>query len=172
MKKKDLLIPFILLLTLFSCSKLEDSDNEFDLKAAQMEQIGGLFDAIARQPEAANVLIQSAEMAYSDYNELLPISDKAITLRGKARGYAFSMLFSAIARQPEAFDVLEGAAEKFLGPYDPDYISKDLLVVTKAYSVSALMESIARQPEAVSLFNIVSKKYLNYQISSESVHVR
>jgi len=168
MKKRDLIIPFILLLSLFSCAELEDSDNDnnFDLKAAQMEQIGGLFDAIARQPESANLLIKSAEMAYRSYTELLPISDKAVSLRGAARGYAFSMLFNAIARQPEAFDVLEGAAEKFLGPYDPSYISEDLLEVTKAYSVSALLESIARQPEAYSLFNIVSNKYLNYRIIS------
>lgn len=157
----------MLLFTLFSCEKeiLKDNLNdEFDLKAGKMEQIGSLFDAIARQPDASDILIKSTEMLYTDYAELLPLSDKAIEQRGKARGVAFSMLFSSIARQPEAFNKLDSAAMKFLGKYDSGYISDELLDITKTYAVTSLNESIARQPEADSLLNIASKKYLNFEI--------
>lgn len=162
MKKQILFIPIVLLLTLVSCEK--DEVDEYDIKASKMEQIGSLFYSIARQPEAADVLIKSAEMLYYDYKELLPISDMAITQRGKARGASFSMLFEAIAMQPEAHDVLDSAAEKFLGKYDPSYINDELLDVTKTFSASVLIESIARQPEADSLLNLASIKYLNFDI--------
>jgi len=167
MKKQILLVP-VILLTLLSCKKEENNynSNDFDLKASKMEQVGSLFESIARQPESANLLINSTEMLYSDYTELLPLSDKAIELRGKARGAAFSMLFTSIARQPEAFDVLDSAATKFLGKYDPSYISDELAEITKTYAMSGLNDAIARQPEADSLFNIVSKRYLNYEIIS------
>jgi len=174
MKKQALLIS-IFLLALCSCTKEEKeyvtnneyiTNEEFDLKASKMEQIGSLFESIARQPEIADLLISSTEMLYTDYTELLPLSDTAIEQRGKARGYAFSMLFSSIARQPEAFDLLDSAATKFLGKYDSNYISDELLEITKTYAIGNLNNSIALQPEADSLFNVVSKKYLNFDIYS------
>jgi F0F1-type ATP synthase membrane subunit c/vacuolar-type H+-ATPase subunit K len=164
MKKQILWIPIALLLTLFSCEEEEFKDDEFDLKASKIEQIGNLFDAIARQPELADVLIKSTENLYSNYTELLPLSDKAIVQRGKARGSAFSALFNSIARQPEAYNKLDSAATKFLGIYNSNDISDELLDITKTYTIAALNESIARQPEADSLFNLVSKKYLNFEI--------
>jgi len=167
--KKQIFLVSVILLTVLSCKKEENNyivNDTFDVKAYKMEQIGSLFESIARQPEAADLLINSTEMLYSDYTELLPLSDKAIELRGEARGIAFSMLFSSIARQPEAFDVLDSAATKFLGTYDPSYISDELADITKIYAMTGLNEAIARQPEADSLFNIVSKKYLNYEIIS------
>ena len=141
------------------------NDSEVDLKALQMEQIASLFDAIARQPEAADFLIGATETLYEDYTLLLPLSDKAILQRGQARGIAFSGLFEAIGRQPEAFPKLDSAAAKFLGVYDAAEISDELLDFTRAYSVSALNESIARQPEADSLFNIATTRYLNFKVS-------
>ncbi len=170
MEKQFLLIAIALCLTLLSCQKDEIKEvkvniyEEFDLKASKMEQIGSLFNAIAQQPEIAHALIKSTEIIYSDYTELLPISDKAIVQRGKARGAAFSQLFYSIARQPEAFNDLDSAAMKFLGIYDPSYISDELLDITKTYAVAALNLSLAQQPEADSLFNIASKKYLNINI--------
>jgi len=139
-------------------------ETTFDIKAYKMEQMRGLFDAIARQPEAADLLITATEILYADYTDLLPFTDKAIIQRGKARGMAFGALFDALARQPEAYDKMDLAAEKFLGAYNPAYINNELLEITKAASINELMEAIARQPGADSLFNLATKKYLNFEI--------
>ncbi len=163
MKKLALLISVVALTSLFSCTK-EVSDDSFDLKASKMEQIGGLFESIARQPDMADILISSTESLYSDYTELLPLSDQAIVQRGKARGYAFGMLFSSIARQPEAYNQLDAAAEKFLGKYDASYISDELSEITKTFAFTLLTDAIARQPEADTLFKAACKKYLNFEI--------
>lgn len=168
MKKIKLLLPVFLILMAFSCSKteyVENPDEEFDLKASKIEQIGSLFEAIARQPEAYEVLVNSTKLIYSNYTELLPLSDKAIVQRGKARGAAFGSLFAAIARQPEAYQVLDDAATVFLGPYKADEISDELLEITKAYCIASLYESIARQPEAFPSFNAICKKFLNFEIT-------
>jgi F0F1-type ATP synthase membrane subunit c/vacuolar-type H+-ATPase subunit K len=165
MKKQILLIPIVLLLALFSCETETFDDDEFDLKASKIEQIGSLFEAIARQPEMADALIKSTENLYSDYNELLPLSDKAVVQRGKARGAAFSMLFKSIARQPDAYNELDAAATKFLGIYNSTDISDELLDITKTYTISVLNESLAMQPEAIGLFNLIAKKYLNFEIT-------
>ena len=141
--------------------------SEVDIKALKMAQIYSLFEAIARQPEAADVLINATRVVYHDYTELLPLSDEAVPQRGEARGTAFSGLFEAIARQPEAFNKLDSAATIFLGEYSSSYISDELLEYSKVFSVTALNESIARQPSADSLFNIASIKYLNIQILEE-----
>lgn len=165
MKNYVLMVLFTAAILLYSCKEENYyTDEEFDLKASQMEQVGPLFDAIARQPEMAGQLINTAEKLYTSYTELLPISDRAVNERGKARGLAFAGLFDAIARQPEAFEMLDIAAEKFLGSYSADYISDELLEVTKTYAMGALYESLARQPEANDLFAAVCKKYLNFQM--------
>jgi F0F1-type ATP synthase membrane subunit c/vacuolar-type H+-ATPase subunit K len=169
MKKQLLLITIVLLSTLLSCKKEENdynSDDSFDIKASKMEQIGGLFEAIARQPEMADKLINATELNYTDYSVLLPLSDQAIVQRGKARGYAFGMLFYSVAVQPEIFNKLDSAATKFLGKYNSDDISDELLDITRTYSVEKLNESMARQPEADSLFNVLCKRYLNFDIST------
>jgi hypothetical protein len=170
MMKIWLSISLLVALT-YACTKEEtviDKDETFDLKASKMEQVGSLFDAIAKQPEVADLLISSTENLYSDYSELLPISDKAIVQRGKARGYSFGMMLTSIARQPEAFDKMDMAATKFLGIYNKTYISDELKEITKTYALSSLNESIARQPEADSLFNIVCKKYMDFEIMDEN----
>ncbi len=167
MKKIVLLLPLALLLMTFSCKKteyLQNPDEDFDLKASKMEQIGSLFESIARQPEATDDLFNATKLIYNDYTKLLPLSDKALVQRGKARGAAFSMLFDAIARQPEAYPLLDSAATMFLGAYKASEISDELLEITKAYSVASLNASIARQPEAFPSFNAACKKFLNFEI--------
>ncbi len=142
-------------------------DDEFDIKAYKMQLISTLFESIARQPEASELLISATEMLYYDYAELLPISDEAINERGMARGYAFSSLFSSIARQPEAFGKLDSAATKFLGAYNSNDISDELLEITRIFAMTQINEAIARQPEADSLFNLTSLKYLNFELSPD-----
>ena len=171
MKQYRFFLVVIFFISFLACTKEENSyftPEPVDMKAAKMEQMGNLFDAIARQPEAFDQLMRVAEMSYSDYTQLLPLSDKAIEQRGKARGIAFGLLFSSIARQPEAYLLLDSAAMKFFGPYNADYISSELSDVTKIYASAALLESIARQPQADSLFNAVSKRYLNYEINLDN----
>jgi hypothetical protein len=169
--KKIQVLSLLFLIVLFSCVKeevAEDENTTFDLKASKMEQMGSLFDAIARQPENAKLIIKSGEISYFDYKELLPISDVAIVQRGKARGTAFGLLFIAISRQPEAYHLLDSAAEKFFGKYDTTYISKELLDVTRTYAVAGLNESLARQPMADSILNVCSKKYMNFSFITAS----
>lgn len=133
-----------------------------DLKAFKMEQIKYLFESISRQPEAAESLVKGTEILYTNYQELLPLSDKAIMERGRARGIAFGGLLEALARQPEAEALLDAAAEKFLGAYDPEIISDELLEHTKVYAVKSLVESLARYPEIAPRLSYISFKYLNY----------
>lgn len=146
---------------------IAEQNSGSDIKAIKMAQIASLFESIARQPEASDVLISSTEILYSDYTELLPISDKNINERGESRGYSFGLMFEAVVRQPDAFQSIDEAAEKFLGEYNADYISDNLLDVTRAYSLPFINSSIARNPEADSLLNIMSEKYLDFDILKE-----
>lgn len=186
MKKQTVFFSLLLALAVISCQKDPDvyTTNEsttnnytvtddFDIKASKMLQASSAFPAIARQPEMSSVIIRSTEMLYSDYTVLLPLSDQAVTLRGKARGAAFGSLFAAIARQPEAYPTLDSVAAKFLGVYDQSYISADLEDITKTFAMDSLNMSLARQPECDSVFNLVSIKYLNFDINShKKVKVR
>ena len=168
MKKQTLLIVFISLLTMFSCTDdLICECNELDLKASKMEQIGPLFEAISRNPDNYNTLIKVTEELYSDYTELLPITDKAVSQRGKARGNSFGLLFYSLARNPGAFEKLDSAAAKFLGEYDESEISDELLDISKTYAMKGLNEGFARNPNIDSLYNVLSKKYLNFEITGK-----
>lgn len=138
------------------------SNGTQDIKAFKMAQAGMLFESIARQPEASERLIKATEILYTDYHQLLPLSDKAVAERGRARGMAVGSLLDAVARQPEAIEILDAAAEKFLGAYDPAIFSAELMDYARIYAAPALMESIARQPEVTTSFNFISSKYLNY----------
>lgn len=136
-----------------------------DIKAMKMLQIGSLFENAARQPEKANDLIKITQlMVYGNIEELLPIMDKSIDQRGEARGSSFSQLFSAIARNPEIAPKLDSAAEQFLGAYNPEIISDELLEVTKTYAIPGLYEAMARNPGLDSIYNSFSVKYLNTDI--------
>lgn len=160
---------FLFLVCIFiSCDK-EDNIVVDDIKAAKMEQIGGLFENAARQPEYVDELIKSSEiMLYSSIEDLLPISDKNIELRGKARGYAFGKMFESLARQPEALTHLDAIAKQFLGEYDSDIISKELREYTVIYSAEFILQGIARQPEILSVYNGLTKKYLDCDLDEIS----
>ena len=166
MKKQTLIIVFVSLLTLFSCTDdLICECNEIDIKASKMEQIGPLFESIARNPDSYNSLIKVTEELYSDYTELLPLTDRAVLQRGKARGQSFGLLFYAISRNPSVFDKFDSVAAKFLGEYDSSYINAEMEEITKTFAIDGLNEALARNPEADSIYNIVTKKYLNFDIS-------
>jgi len=142
-------------------------DDKFDLKAIKMEHAGSLFVHMARQPEASDILISITENLYTNYTELLPLSDKSIAQRGKSRGIAFGKLFESMARQPELYEKLDLTATQFLGEYNSSYISDELLEITKIYAMPYLIESIARQPEIHPNLNLACKKYLNLDTIDE-----
>ncbi len=133
------------------------NEKDIDVKSLKMEQIGSLFEAIARQPEAAEVLINATEILYSDYTELLPFSDRTI----EARGMVIYFLSESIARQPEACHLLDSAATKFLGEFNPSYMSNYCTEGrARGYGLSGLFESIARQPESFNKLDSIATKYL------------
>ncbi len=146
-----------------------NQEDQVDVKALKMEQIYMLFISIGRQPEMGDDLIKITELLYEDYTVLLPLSDKAVSQRGKARGIALGGLFEAVGRQPEAMSMLDDAAMKFLGVYDPSYISDELLEYSKIYAHQKLVEALARQPEAGGILNVLTKKYLNMDISQFNI---
>ena len=168
MKKQTLLISFLLLFTLFACEDEETCYCEApDNKAMLMEQAGGIFEPIARNPETYETQIKITSELYSDISELLPISDKAIQQRGEARGHSLGLLLYALARNPGAFDKLDAAATKFLGAYDKSFINEEMEEVTKTYAISWMNGAIARNPGIDSLLNVLSKKYLNFEFDTE-----
>ena len=152
------------LLTLTACTENTYETDVIDIKASKINQIGTLFDNIARQPEMANELMATAAFIYTDYTALLPLSDKAVDQRGTARGNAIGKLLVSISRQPEAFEILDKAAERFLGKYDAVFISDELLEYSKVAAQSGLIDALARQPEAKNSLNAICVKYLNYSI--------
>ena len=169
MKKQTLLIVFVSLLTLFSCSdNLIYECNELDAKANKMEQIGPLFESISRNPNLYKTMIKATEELYLDYTELLPLTDKAVAQRGKARGESFGQMLYAISRNPIAFEKIDSAATKFLGKYDSSYINAEMEEITKSYAIGKLNVAIARNPRADSLFNVACKRYLNFELDLSS----
>jgi len=140
-----------------------DYNNNVDVNALKMSQLSSLFDAIARQPEAASDLINATEMLYYDYTELLPFSDKTI----EQRGIALGSLFDAIARQPEAFDKLESAAIKFLGEFTPSNMSTDFVEgKARGLAFHSSFDALARQPEAFGKIESAATKFLGDYNSS------
>jgi hypothetical protein len=130
-----------------------------------MEQVGPIFESIARIPEAFDMQIKVTSELYPNISELLPISDKAIIQRGKARGHSFGLLFYAVSRNPMAIDKLDSAAARFLGAYNKEMVNEELEEITKRYAIPWLNKALARNPEMDSLFNVMSKKYINLYIN-------
>lgn len=167
--KKQILLIALLIAIAYSCT--EDKTyiteetyyiNEADLKASQMEQIGSLFESIARQPEAAEELINATEtMLYLNISELLPISDTLVAKRGEARGKAFSAMFEAIARQPEAKTILNEVAVQFLGKYDESIINEEMLDFQKAYASPGIITGIARNPMTYNEMDTICQDFFN-----------
>ncbi len=128
-----------------------------DVNAIKIEQIGSLFEAIARQPEAAYTLIDANEILYKDYTELLPFSDKTII----NRGVAIAELFDALARQPEAYSKLDSAATKYLGLFDATSMSDDYTEgKARGTALAGLFASVARQPEAHGKMDTIANKLI------------
>ncbi|MFP2996267.1 hypothetical protein ABN763_10155 [Spongiivirga sp. MCCC 1A20706] len=150
-----------------SISTLIESNDVFDINAVKMSQIKSLFEFIARQPEAADVLIRASEEIYTDFTELLPFTDSTIVERGRA----LATLFQSIARQPEAFEVLDGAATQFLGAFDPSNMSSNFNADTEArgIAISELFNAIARQPEALNNLDSTATKFVGtFKVSQMS----
>ena len=137
---------------------------EPDLKAAKIEAVGNIFENIARQPERAQEIVTLAQKTlYTNYEELLPISDNAVAERGEARGYAIGMLFMSIVRMPDALEIMDRTAETMLGVYDKSYISDKLNEYAKASAATMLSEAVARQPDMQPTLEELATKYLNVQ---------
>ena len=163
---KNLFKILFIAIVFFSCEKNETTVLEtHDFKATQIEQIGALFEGIGRQPELADELIAIAKKGlFKSYEDLLPISDKAVELRGKARGYAIGKFIDAALRLPERFSKLETAAIQLLGVYNKEYISDELNEYAIANSHQFIFQAIARQPETKSLINKITEKFLGISI--------
>lgn len=140
-------------------------ESKYDLKAQNIEAVGPVFTAIARQPELYDELVAAAEATlFSDYTDLLPISDRAVDQRGMARGNAVGLLIEAVVRQPEMKEKLDEAAGKFLGPYNSRYISAELNAYAITAASAAISDSYARNPELIGVIQELCKKYLNVTI--------
>lgn len=134
-----------------------NSEEVCDINALKMSQVGSLFESIARQPEASNTLIQATEMLFYDYTELLPFSDSTI----EQRGYALASLFESIARQPEAYGILDSAATKFLGEFNPSYMSNDFVEgKARGIALNNMFVSIARQPQEYGKIDSLATKFI------------
>ena len=125
---------------LASCKKeyfTLNTDESGDLKAMKIAQVGALFDNMARQPEQADELVAYAgQTLYVSYRDLLPLSDRAVSVRGTARGEAIGALFAR-------------------------YISPALNEFACTAAFPALAEALARQPELSADFDRLAGKYLN-----------
>ena len=157
----------VCLIALSACKKEYYNTNEPDLKTLQMEAVGVLFENIARQPEAADQLIETAtQTIYPSYTALLPLTDAAIQERGVARGNAIGILISSITRQSGAQATLEAVAEQFLGTYDAVNITPEMNKYAKAAASPYISESIARLPDMAEELIAVAAKYLGPDITT------
>lgn len=152
---------YLLLNTIIEQQNSAMASDSSDIKAIKMQAVGSLFESIARQPEQFTRLIKATTMLYSDYAELLPLTDKAVAERGKARGIALGSMFTAMARQPEMIQVMDSVAEKFLGRYNSSYINSEMLDYMRIYASSSILEAITRQPEISVAIDSLSLKYLD-----------
>jgi F0F1-type ATP synthase membrane subunit c/vacuolar-type H+-ATPase subunit K len=152
---------YLLLNTIIEQQNSAMSSDSSDIKAIKMQAVGYLFESIARQPEQFTRLIKATTMLYSDYTELLPLNDKWVAERGKARGIALGNMFDAMARQPEMIQVMDSVAEKFLGRYNSSYINAEILDYSRIYASSYILEALARQPEISLAIDTLSLKYLD-----------
>lgn len=143
-------------------------DTTIDLKARNIEAVGTLFYNMARQPEEAEQLISiAAQTLYNRYTDLLPISDWAVDQRGAARGSALGQLASALTRSSEEVkQQLFAAADRFLGPYEPRFISPEL----NAYAITAaseqIIEAYAYNPESLTDLQKLCSTYLGIELEA------
>ncbi|MFA5769674.1 MAG: hypothetical protein WC871_09070 [Bacteroidales bacterium] len=170
MKTTITLLSLTSLLLLTSCNYCQIEPEEY-YKVDQIASVEMLFESIARQPEAADQLIATAERlaGYSDIAELAPISPAISREFGYARGECIGACADALARQPEMAETLIQVAVKFLGEAGSEEISDTVNAYSKVKALQLLLESIARQPELFDLFNQLSITLLGVDLDDVDV---
>lgn len=154
MKTTITLFSLTSLLILSSCSYCQIEPEEC-YKVDQIASVRTLFESIARQPEAAEQLITTAERVagYSDIAELAPISPAIMREFGYARGECIGACAEALGRQPEMAQTLIQLGVQFLGEAGSEEIPDSANAYSKVRALPLLLESLARQPEAFDLLN-------------------
>ncbi|MFA7089405.1 MAG: hypothetical protein WC128_05225 [Bacteroidales bacterium] len=158
------------LLLFTSCHYCRIEPEEY-FKVDQISSVEMLFESIARQPEAADQLIATAERVagYSSIAELAPISPSIWRQFGYARGECIGACAVALARQPEMSELLIQVAVQFLGEAGSEEISDTVNAYSKVKALSLLLESLARQPEVFDLFNQLSITLLGVDLDDVDV---
>ncbi len=165
------IIPVLLpaVLCLFQSCEYDDMVIAEYYKIDKITSIQTLFDNIARQPEAADDLINAAERiaGYSDISELTPVGIYISRDFGYARGACIAACAQAVARQPEIFDVLLDAAVKFLGAYNSPGITAQINSYSKVKALPGILEGIARQPEILNQYKELCNTLLGVDLTDE-----
>lgn len=157
MKTTITILSLTSLLLLTSCHYCRIEPEEY-FKVDQIASVQMLFESIARQPEAADQLIATAERVagYSDIAELAPISPGISREFGYARGECIGACAVALSRLPGIDETLIQVAVKFLGEAGSEEISDTVNAYSKVRALPLLLESLARQPEVFDIFNQLS----------------
>ena len=170
MKTTITLFSLTSLLILSSCSYCQIEPEEC-YKVDQIASIETLFESIARQPEAAEQLITTAERVagYSDIAELAPISPAIMREFGYARGECIGACAEALGRQPEMAQTLIQVAVQFLGEAGSEEIPDSANAYSKVRALPLLLEALARQPEAFDMLNQLSITLLGVDLEEVDV---
>jgi len=138
-------------------------------KIDKITSIQSLFENIARQPEAAGDLINTAERiaGYSDISELTPVGPYISKDFGYARGACIAACAEAAARQPEVFDLLLDVAVKFLGAYNSPGITAQINSYSRVRALSGILDGLARQPEMLVKYNELCNTLLGVDLTDE-----
>ena len=165
------IIPILLpaVLCLFPSCEYDDMVAAEYYKVDKITSIQSLFDNMARQPEAADDLINAAERiaGYSDISELTPVGIYISKDFGYARGACIAACAQAAARQPEIYDLLLDTAVKFLGAYNSPGITAQRNSYSKVKALPGILEGIARQPEIYNKYKELCNTLLGVDLSDE-----
>ncbi len=165
------IIPVLLpaVLCLFPSCEYDDMVAAEYYKVDKITSIQGLFESIARQPEVAYDLINTAERiaGYSDISELTPVGAYICKDFGYARGACIAACAEAAARQPEAFDLLLDTAVKFLGAYNSPGITAQINSYSRVRALPGILDGIARQPEIYNRYKELCNTLLGVDLSDE-----
>lgn len=132
-----------------------------DVKASRIAATADIFDAIARQPEAADDIIRNGQsMLMGSYQDLLPLKGQGYDEdRSLARGVALKGLFGSLSRNPELYVEQGRASSIFLGPFDANLLPEGS-GRGRGEAVAGLFEALSRQPEAASDLDALAETYL------------
>lgn len=169
--KLSKIIPILLptVLCLFPSCEYDDMVAAEYYKIDKITSIQSLFENIARQPEAAGDLINTAERiaGYSDISELTPVGSYISKDFGYARGACIAACAEAAARQPEVFDLLLDVAVKFLGAYNSPGITAQINSYSRVRALSGILDGLARQPEMLVKYNELCNTLLGVDLTDE-----